>query len=178
MAGTAANDANIIRSLKYHSVERVSIKNWAHNQCAKSTPMHLFLKIHVSHFSRTSQVLVSEQIKMRAVMQGKEQAASGNNSDHEESRSSREEIKILKEELHKVKAEMQELQRDYTELQKINGKVNNKRRSLSGWTLGWRKIINSGFFNGKMDGDETRVEQKRSNSSGLRVSLRRRLSMT
>ncbi|GFY94040.1 phototropic-responsive NPH3 family protein [Actinidia rufa] len=124
------------------------------------------------------QVLVSEQIKMRAVMQGKEQVASGNNSDHEESQSSREEIKILKEELHKVKAEMQELQRDYTELQRINGKVNNKRRSLSGWTLGWRKIINSGFFNGKMDGDETRVEQKRSNSSGLRVSLRRRLSMT
>ncbi|PSS36694.1 BTB/POZ domain-containing protein [Actinidia chinensis var. chinensis] len=123
------------------------------------------------------QVLLSEQIKMRAVMQGKEQAASGNNSDQEESWTSKEEIKILKDELLKVKAEMQGLQKDYTELQRIYGNVNNKRRSLSGWTLGWRKIKNSGFFNRKMEGDETRVEQQRSTSSGLRVSLRRRLSM-
>ncbi|XP_057501674.1 BTB/POZ domain-containing protein DOT3-like [Actinidia eriantha] len=123
------------------------------------------------------QVLLSEQIKMRAAMQGKEQAASGNNSDQEESWTSKEEIKILKDELLKVKAEMQGLHRDYTELQRIYGNVNNKRRSLSGWTLGWRKIKNSGFFNRKMEGDETRVEQQRSTSSGLRVSLRRRLSM-
>ncbi|GFY80254.1 phototropic-responsive NPH3 family protein [Actinidia rufa] len=123
------------------------------------------------------QVLLSEQIKMRAAMQGKEQAASGNNSDQEESWTSKEEIKILKDELLKVKVEVQGLQKDYTELQRIYGNVNNKRRSLSGWTLGWRKIKNSGFFNRKTEGDETRVEQQRSTSSGLRVSLRRRLSM-
>ncbi|KAI8017788.1 BTB/POZ domain-containing protein DOT3 [Camellia lanceoleosa] len=120
------------------------------------------------------QVLLSEQVKMRSAMQGKEQAGCADNYDQEESRSHAKEIKILKEELEKVKAELQELQMAYTELQREYEKPNNKQRNFSGWPFSWRKIKNSGFFNGKVDGDETREGLQTRN----RVSLRRRLSLS
>ncbi|KAI8540795.1 hypothetical protein RHMOL_Rhmol08G0012800 [Rhododendron molle] len=123
------------------------------------------------------QVLLSEQVKMREAMQGKEQTASRDQSDQEESWSSKKEITILKEELEKVKAELQELRRGYAELHNEYEKLTNKQRSFSGWTFGWTKIRNSSFFN-KTDGDETRGGQQRSKSSDQRVSLRRRLSLS
>lgn len=116
---------------------------------------------------------------MREAMQGKEQRASRDHSDQEESWSSKKEITILKEELEQVKAEQLELQRDYAELHKEYGKLANKQRNFSAWTFGWTKIRNSSFFN-KTDGDETREGQQRSQSksSHQRVSLRRRLSLS
>ncbi|KAA8546817.1 hypothetical protein F0562_003259 [Nyssa sinensis] len=123
-------------------------------------------------------VLFSEQAKMRAAMQGKEQAASGNNTDQEGRWSStNEEIKTLKMELEKVKIEMAELQKDYSELQREYEKQNNKQRNVSGWTFGWRKIKNSALFHGKVDGEETRDEQQ-SNPTGGRVNLHRRQSIS
>ncbi|KAF7134607.1 hypothetical protein RHSIM_Rhsim08G0010600 [Rhododendron simsii] len=127
--------------------------------------------------SVTSQVLLSEQVKMREAMQGKEKTASRDHSDQEESWSSKKEITILKEENEKVKAELQELRRDYAELHNEYEKRTNKQKNFSGWTFGWKKIRNSSFFN-KTDGDETRGEQQRSKSSHQRVSLRRRLSLS
>ncbi|KAE9466198.1 hypothetical protein C3L33_01899, partial [Rhododendron williamsianum] len=127
--------------------------------------------------SVTSQVLLSEQVKMREAMQGKEQTASRDHSDQEESWSSKKEITILKEELEKVKAELQELRRDNAELHNEYKKLTNKQRNFSGWTFGWTKVRNPSFFN-KTDGDETRGGQQRSKSGHQRVSLRRRLSLS
>ncbi|CAL5323844.1 unnamed protein product [Camellia sinensis] len=126
-------------------------------------------------FTRSSQVLFSEQVKMKAAMQGKEQTARGDNSDHEDSTSSMKEIKILKAELEEVQLKMQELQTDYTELQRQYDKLKHKHCNLLGWTFGWRKIKNSGFFNGKIDGDETEEGQERYYSRSQRVSLHQRL---
>ncbi|XAR73386.1 hypothetical protein NMG60_11007339 [Bertholletia excelsa] len=116
------------------------------------------------------QVLFSEQVKIRAVMQ-----ESGDNLDQKDSTK---EIKMLKEELEKVKLKMQELQSDYSELKKEYDKLNHKQRNSLGWTFGWKKIKNSGVFNGKADGDETRERRQRSNSTTNRTSLRRRLSIS
>lgn len=114
---------------------------------------------------------------MREAMQRKEQTASRDHSDQEESWSSKKEITILKEELEKVKAELQELRRDNAELHKEYKKLTNKQRNFSGWTFGWTKVRNPSFFN-KTDGDETRGGQQRSKSGHQRVSLRRRLSLS
>ncbi|KAA8530857.1 hypothetical protein F0562_005519 [Nyssa sinensis] len=124
------------------------------------------------------QVLFSEQVRIRAAMQGKEQAASGDNTDQEGSWSStKKEIKTLKTELEKVKMEIAELQRDYSELHQEYEKLNKKQRNLSGWTFGWRKIKNSALLHRKVDGNETEEGQQRSNTTGGRVNLRRRQSI-
>ncbi|KAK9271759.1 hypothetical protein L1049_002122 [Liquidambar formosana] len=121
------------------------------------------------------QVLFSEQVKMRATMQGKDPVASGNNSEHEGSpTSTKTQIKTLKEELEKVKTMIAELQTEYSELQKEYEKINYKQRSVLGWSLGWRKIKNSAIFHGKVDESETGDGHQRPS----RVSLRRRLSMS
>lgn len=120
------------------------------------------------------QVLFSEQVKMRTVMQGKEQPNS-NNCDQDESWSStKREVKSLKVELEKVKTEMAELQRDYTELQREYVKLISKKGS-SGWS--WKKIRTSSLFNRKIDVVENERQQD-SKQDGNRVTLRRRLSIS
>ncbi|XP_030535066.1 BTB/POZ domain-containing protein DOT3 isoform X2 [Rhodamnia argentea] len=122
------------------------------------------------------QVLFSEQVKIRAVMHGKEQEQSGNNSEQEGNQSSTEiEIKNLRAELQNVKAKMAELQKDYTELQQEYEKLlNNKQRNGSTWSSGWRKIKNS--FHAKQEGDEIGDGDNR--PSMRRASFRRMLSMS
>lgn len=127
------------------------------------------------------QVLFSEQVKMRAVMQGKEQEReqSGNNSEKEGNQSSTEiEIKNLRAELENVNAKMAELQKDYTELQQEYEKLlNNKQRNGSTWSSGWRKIRNP--FHAKQAGDETGDGENRpSPARRCKASFRRRLSMS
>lgn len=101
------------------------------------------------------QVLFSEQVKLRAAMQGKEPAASGDNSEQEVSQTStKTEIVTLKSELENVKAKMAELQRDYSELQREYRKLNNKQRDISVWSLSWKKIRRSALFHRKVDGAE------------------------
>ncbi|KAF8012197.1 hypothetical protein BT93_I0356 [Corymbia citriodora subsp. variegata] len=119
------------------------------------------------------QVLFSEQVKMRAATQGKEQELSGNNSEQDGNRSSTEiEITNLRAELENVKAKMAELQNDYTELQQEYEKLNNKQRNGSTWSSGWRKIKNS--FHAKQEGDEIRDGENRpSPARRCKASLRR-----
>ncbi|XP_052189364.1 BTB/POZ domain-containing protein DOT3 [Diospyros lotus] len=123
------------------------------------------------------QVLFSEQVKMRAAVQGKEQPTICGNSDQEESLSTKE-IRILKAELEKVKEEMQELKRDYTELQREYIRLNKQPSNPSGWPFGWRKIRSSGFFGRKVDGTDAREGQHKSNSMDHRVNLRERMSVS
>ncbi|KAK3020969.1 hypothetical protein RJ639_046956 [Escallonia herrerae] len=125
------------------------------------------------------QVLFSEQVKMREAMQGKEQSANGDNSDQECSwPSTKREIKTLKAELEKVKATTAELQKDYAELQKEYEKLNNQHTNSSGWTFGWRKIIQSALFHGKLEVGEIGEGQVRSNPIGCKVNFRRRKSIS
>ncbi|GMY11495.1 BTB/POZ domain-containing protein DOT3 [Fagus crenata] len=120
------------------------------------------------------QVLLSEQLKMRAAMQEKE---NGNTSEQEGNQSSTNmEIKTLKADLENIKMKMAELQSDYSELQQEYGKLSNKPKNVSGWTFSWRKIKNS--FHAKLDGDETGDRQQRPNSVGCRGSFKRRLSIS
>ncbi|RYR17546.1 hypothetical protein Ahy_B03g062259 isoform B [Arachis hypogaea] len=103
------------------------------------------------------QVLFSEQVKMRAAMQEKEQEQSGINSEQDENQTSASmDIKTLKSELEHVKSKMIELQKDYFELQREYEKL-NKPKNSTGWSLNWRKIKNS--FHVKPAGDEIGDEQ-------------------
>ncbi|XP_050129266.1 BTB/POZ domain-containing protein DOT3-like isoform X1 [Malus sylvestris] len=123
------------------------------------------------------QVLFSEQVKMRTVMQGKE-SPSGDNSEQEGNHSSTDaEIKNLKAELEKVKIKMAELQRDYSELQhEYERIISNKQKNVSGWSLGWRKIKNS--FHTKVEENEPRNNQQRTNPSRRRTTSIQRSSMS
>ncbi|KAL1366127.1 BTB/POZ domain-containing protein DOT3 [Arachis ipaensis] len=104
------------------------------------------------------QVLFSEQVKMRATMQEKEQEQSGINSEQDENQTSASmDIKTLKSELEHVKSKMIELQKDYFELQREYEKLNSKPKNSTGWSLNWRKIKNS--FHVKPAGDEIGDEQ-------------------
>ncbi|CAL9001653.1 unnamed protein product [Prunus brigantina] len=124
----------------------------------------------------TVQVLFSEQVKMRTVMQEKE-SQSGNNSEQEGNHSSTDaEIKNLKAELEDVKIKMAELQSDYSELQQEYERIGSKQKNVLGWSLGWRKIKNS--FHAKVEGNETGEGQQRPNPAGRRPSSRRRSSMS
>ncbi|KAK6125816.1 hypothetical protein DH2020_040445 [Rehmannia glutinosa] len=126
----------------------------------------------------TIQVLFSEQVKIRAAIQGKSQTETVENSDQETSWSStNKEVKALKIELEKVKTQMAELQRDYLELQQENQKQNIRPRKSSGWTLGWRKIRKSALYNLNTDGEETNETHNRPNQS-RRGSFRRRQSLS
>ncbi|KAK6923762.1 NPH3 domain [Dillenia turbinata] len=124
------------------------------------------------------QVLLAEQVKMRAALQAKE-SSGGDNSDQEGAWSStKKEIKSIKEELEKVKIEMAELQRDHSELQQEYEKISNKQRQGSSWISRWRKIRNSSFFHDKMVGNELRDIQKTPNQVGCRVACRCRQSIS
>ncbi|KAG5241806.1 BTB/POZ domain-containing protein [Salix suchowensis] len=124
------------------------------------------------------QVLFSEQVKMRAAMQGKDPAASDNNSEQEITQTStKTEIMTLRAELENVKTQMTELQRDYSELQNEYEKHNNKHRNGSAWSFGWTRIRTSALFQRKLDGNESGGHQ-RPNSLGSRINFRRRLSIS
>ncbi|OIT05604.1 PREDICTED: BTB/POZ domain-containing protein DOT3 [Nicotiana attenuata] len=116
------------------------------------------------------QVLLSEQVKMRAAVQGKDTIASDDNNSDKESNwlSTKKEVKYLKEELDKVKIQMTDLQRDYSELQQEYEKVNNKPRTS--WTSGWRKMKKSALFNRKMVEEETQEGENRV-KPGRRASI-------
>jgi hypothetical protein len=111
------------------------------------------------------QVLFSEQVKMRAAMQEKEPAPSGNISEQEGNQSSTvTEIKNLKAELQVVKTKMAELQSDYSEYEK-----QKKPKNVSGLSFTWRKIKNS--LHARVEGDETGDGQQRPNRFRRRLSV-------
>ncbi|KAJ4831824.1 hypothetical protein Tsubulata_010195 [Turnera subulata] len=125
------------------------------------------------------QVLFSEQVKMRAAMQGKERAANGNNSEQEAGQTSTgTEIISLKEELENVKMQMADLQKDYLELQQECEKLNSKQRNITAWNFSWKKIRKSSLFHRKVESDENGEGQHRANSSTNRINQRRRQSIT
>ncbi|XP_055808910.1 BTB/POZ domain-containing protein DOT3 [Solanum dulcamara] len=116
------------------------------------------------------QVLLSEQVKMRAAVQGKDIIESDDNLDRENRWSStKNEVKSLREELENVKMQMAELQRDYTELQQEYAKTNNKHKSS--WTSGWRKMKKSALFIKKMMEDDTQEDEHRVKPGRRRQSI-------
>lgn len=127
---------------------------------------------------RYKQVLFAEQVKIRAVMQGKDQAGNGENIDQEHSwLSTSTEITTLRVELEKVKLQMAELQRDYSVLQLDYDKLHSKQRTLPTWSFGWRKIKNSSIFHRRTDIEESEDAQQRS-SPDNRARFRRRKSIS
>ncbi|WOG92124.1 hypothetical protein DCAR_0311383 [Daucus carota subsp. sativus] len=125
------------------------------------------------------QVLFAEQVKIRAAMQGKEQAGSGENIDQEHSwLSTTTEITNLRVELEKVKSQMAELQRDYSELQQDYNKLHSKHRSSPTWTFGWKKIRKSSFFHKKSDNEESEDAQHNSSPDNSRARFHRRKSIS
>ncbi|XP_021752632.1 BTB/POZ domain-containing protein DOT3-like [Chenopodium quinoa] len=122
------------------------------------------------------QVLFSEQVKMRAAMESKEQTTDGNARENDESWSTtKKEMTTLRTELEIVKDRMSELQRDYSELQQEYIKQINKQRSNSGWIFRWKKIKNLSLFTEKaMEdiGDQEISNQERSTpNTGRRQSI-------
>ncbi|XP_018834478.1 BTB/POZ domain-containing protein DOT3-like [Juglans regia] len=116
------------------------------------------------------QVLFSEQVKMRAVMQEKEPAPSGNISEQEGNQSSTDaEIKMLKTELEVVKMNIAELQNDYSDLQREYEKLGNKQTNIFQWSFSWRKIKNS--FHTKVEGKETGAGKQIPNHFRRRLSI-------
>lgn len=124
-----------------------------------------------------TQVLFSEQAKLRMEIQGKNQTESDDISEQEVSWSStKKEVRSLKAELEKVKSQMAELQKDYSELQQEYEKLIIKQRNSSGWILEWRKIRKSALFHTKMDEEDTDESHNRK-FQNQRGSLRRRQSI-
>ncbi|CAN1190455.1 BTB/POZ domain-containing protein DOT3 [Linum perenne] len=124
------------------------------------------------------QVLFSEQVKLRAAMQRKDPAESGNISEQEVHQTeTKSEIMTLKAELENVKTRMAELQKDYLELQQEYAKLNNKHKHTLAW--GWKRIRTSSLFHRKVavDGVETVEGRQRSHSTSQAPNLRRRVSV-
>ncbi|CAN1813723.1 BTB/POZ domain-containing protein DOT3 [Linum perenne] len=124
------------------------------------------------------QVLFSEQVKLRAAMQRKDPAESGNISEQEVHQTeTKSEIMTLKAELENVKTRMAELQKDYLELQQEYAKLNNKHKHTLAW--GWKRIRTSSLFHRKVavDGVETVEGRQRSHSTSQAPKLRRRVSV-
>ncbi|XP_009623089.1 BTB/POZ domain-containing protein DOT3 [Nicotiana tomentosiformis] len=123
------------------------------------------------------QVLLSEQVKMRAAVQGKDIITSDDNNPDKENNwlSTKKEVKSLKEELETLKIQMTDLQRDYTGLQQEYEKANNKPRIP--WTSGWRKMKKSSLFNRKMVEEESQEGENRV-KPGRRTNINRRQSIS
>lgn len=122
------------------------------------------------------QVLFSEQVKIRAAVQGKDHTVSDENLTQEGSWScTKKEVNILKAELEIIKSHMGDLQKDYVELQHEYEKLNNSHKNL--WTFGWLKIKKSVLPQTKVDGDDTCEAQLRSNSDH-KSRFRRRQSIS
>ncbi|CAI9109454.1 OLC1v1009276C1 [Oldenlandia corymbosa var. corymbosa] len=124
------------------------------------------------------QVLFSEQIKMRAIIRGKDKTASDDTQDEGGNwLCSKNEVNSLRAELESVKAKMTELQTDYFELQQEYGKLGTKQRSLSTWKFGWSKIKKPSLFHRKTDEEET-VEGQNASHSDHKTKFRRRMSIS
>ncbi|KAL8127475.1 BTB/POZ domain-containing protein DOT3 isoform X1 [Apium graveolens] len=124
------------------------------------------------------QVLFAEQVKIRAVMQGKDQTGNAENMDQEHSwLSTSTEITTLRVELEKVKLQMVELQRDYSELQIDYDKLHSKQRSVPTWSFGWKKIKKSSIFHKSKDIEESEDVEQRSPPDN-RARFRRRKSIS
>ncbi|RZC89505.1 hypothetical protein C5167_027048 [Papaver somniferum] len=130
-----------------------------------------------------NQVLLSEQVKMRAAINTKEMILpTGSAIEHGNNLLyTNKEIKDIKAELDMVKTKMSELQNDYYDLQQEFEKLSNKQKHASGWNSGWKKIKNS-FFQSRMDShvtlssDETSQQTQGGKSTG--TGSRRRFSIS
>ncbi|KAK6790003.1 hypothetical protein RDI58_013803 [Solanum bulbocastanum] len=141
------------RLCKIMDCGKLSLDGCMHAAQNERLPMRIIIQ-------RIMQVLLSEQVKMRAAVHGKDITESDDNSDKENSWSStKNEVKSLREELENVKTQMAELHRDYSELQQEYEKTNSKHRSP--WTSGWRKMKKSALFIRKMVEDETQEGEHR-----------------
>ncbi|KAG5377083.1 hypothetical protein IGI04_041679 [Brassica rapa subsp. trilocularis] len=162
------------RLCKTMNCEKLSLDACLHAAQNDRLPLRTIVQIN-------TQVLFSEQVKMRMMMQEKQ---AGNNEENPEGcddkRTSRDsEVRKLKGELENVRSKMAELQDDYNELQQEYEKLNSsKHKSTQYWGSRWQKVKRS--FQMKREDDETRdTPRRRRSSTGPRTSLtRRRMSMS
>ncbi|CDP01455.1 unnamed protein product [Coffea canephora] len=122
------------------------------------------------------QVLFSEQVKMRDIIQGKDNCDDNPGQDGSWL-CTKKEVNTLKAELEIVKAKMAELQTDYFELQQEYEKLNNKHKSLSSWTFKWMKIKKPSLAQAKIVEEEADDGQPRSHS-GHKTKFHRRVSIS
>ncbi|KAL1225724.1 BTB/POZ domain-containing protein DOT3 [Cardamine amara subsp. amara] len=156
------------RLCKTMNCEKLSLDACLHAAQNDRLPLRTIVQIN-------TQVLFSEQAKMRMMMQDKQPETKEENS--KDKRISRDiEIKTLKEELENVKKKLAELQSDYNELQQEYEKLSSKQKTTQNWGLRWQKMKKS--FQIKHEDDETRDKTRRKSSTGPRTSLRRRMSMS
>ncbi|KAI3864480.1 hypothetical protein MKW92_012758 [Papaver armeniacum] len=129
------------------------------------------------------QVLLSEQVKMRAAINTKEMILpTGSAIEHSNNLLyTNKEIKDIKAELDMVKTKMSELQNEYYDLQQEFEKLNNKQKHASGWDSGWKKIKNS-FFQSRMDSHVTlssnEISQQTEGGKSTGTGRRRRFSIS
>ncbi|KAK9096872.1 hypothetical protein Sjap_022369 [Stephania japonica] len=124
------------------------------------------------------EVLFSEQVKIRAAMNEKENMSSEIKAEQETIWScNMKEIKIIKEELENVKTKMSELQHEYSELQQEFEKL-KRQRGLLGWSSGWKKIRKSTVFQGKMNSVDIQDQQLGQSPTNSKNSHRRRQSIS
>ncbi|XP_010491684.1 PREDICTED: BTB/POZ domain-containing protein DOT3-like [Camelina sativa] len=153
------------RLCKTMACEKLSLDACLHAAQNDRLPLRTIVQIN-------TQVLFTEQVKMRMMMQDKQLEAKEENS----AGSRDDEIKTLKEELENVKKKMAELQSDYNELQQEYEKLSNKQKSTQNWGLRWQKVKKS--FQIKREDDEIRDRTRRPSSTTPRTSLMRRMSMS
>ncbi|CAH8281663.1 unnamed protein product [Eruca vesicaria subsp. sativa] len=162
------------RLCKTMNCEKLSLDACLHAAQNDRLPLRTIVQIN-------TQVLFSEQVKMRMMMQEKQAETNEENPEgREDKRISRDsEVRKLKGELENVMSKMAELQDDYNELQQEYEKLNSsKQKSTQYWGSRWQKVKRS--FQMKREDDETRdTPRRRRSSTGPRTSLtRRRMSMS
>ncbi|KFK25344.1 hypothetical protein AALP_AA8G100500 [Arabis alpina] len=159
------------RLCKTMNCEKLSLDACLHAAQNDRLPLRTIVQIN-------TQVLFSEQVKMRMMLQDKKPETKEENSEgHEEKLISKDnEIKTLKEELENVKKKMVEIQNDYNELQGEYEKLSSKQKSTQNWGLRWQKMKKS--FQIKREDDETRDGVRRRSSARPSTSFRRRMSMS
>ncbi|ESQ40972.1 hypothetical protein EUTSA_v10015906mg [Eutrema salsugineum] len=159
------------RLCKTMNCEKLSLDACLHAAQNDRLPLRTIVQIN-------TQVLFSEQVKMRMMMQDKQPETKEENLvGGEDKRISRDnEIKTLEEELENVKKMMAELQNDYNELQQEYEKLSSKQKNTHNWGLRWQKMKKS--FQIKREDDETRDTPRRRSSTEPRTSFRRRMSMS
>nr|AII30306.1 phototropic-responsive NPH3 family protein [Cardamine hirsuta] len=156
------------RLCKTMNCEKLSLDACLHAAQNDRLPLRTIVQIN-------TQVLFSEQAKMRMMMQDKQPETKEESSKNK--RISRDiEIKTLKEELENVKKKLAEVQSDYNELQQEYEKLSSKQKSTQNWGSRWQKMKKS--FQIKHEDNETRDKTRRLSSTGPRTSLRRRMSMS
>ncbi|KAF5189170.1 BTB/POZ domain-containing protein DOT3 [Thalictrum thalictroides] len=115
------------------------------------------------------QVLCSEQIKMRAAMNGKGPTQHDIICEQNNTWSTKKEIRNIICELQKIRASIEELQHDYSQLQQEFEKV-NKQKNVFGWSSGWKKFKTSTLFQGKINGVDTTNVNAQGQPGQTRVS--------